>query len=119
MAGKVYDVKQRTYLYALEMIRFLETLPRDYISRTLGQQLLRAATSIGANVAEGQASSSRRDFANFYNHALKSGNETKFWLGLLKDSGKVSAEHITPLLMEVHELSNILGASLLTLKARK
>ncbi|MEW6163180.1 MAG: four helix bundle protein [Nitrospirota bacterium] len=41
--------------------------------------MLRSATSIGANIIEAQAASSRRDFRNFLNHALKSANETKFW----------------------------------------
>ncbi len=49
MKKKVYDLKKRTYLYALEIIRFLEGLPRDYVTQTIGKQLLRSATSIGAN----------------------------------------------------------------------
>ena len=119
MTEKIFDLKQRTYRFALEVVRFLDRLPQDYVTRTICQQLLRSATSVGANVIEAQAASSKRDFANFYHHALKSANESKFWFGLLKDSGKVTNGHVEPLLDEVQELSNILAASLLTVKGRK
>ena len=116
---KVYDVKERTYRFAIDVVRFLGGLPDGYVARTLGQQLLRSATSVGANVAEAQASSSKRDFANFYHHALKSANESKFWFGVLKDSDTVPAERVTPLLDEAHELANILASSILTMKGKR
>ena len=115
---KVYDVKKRTYLYALEVVKFLKDLPNDYIAQTIGKQLLRSATSVGANIVEAQASSSKKDFANFYSYSLKSANESKFWFGLLKDSGKVSSEKVGPLLNETNELANILASSILTLKGQ-
>lgn len=114
--SKVYDLKKRTYLYALEVIKFLETLPQNYIAQTIGRQLLRSATSIGANIIEAQAASSRKDFGNFYSYALKSANESKFWLALLKDSNKYDNDKISSILNETNELSNILASSILTLK---
>lgn len=90
MEKRVRDLKERTYRYASDIIEYLQGLPRGYVAETLGKQLLRSATSVGANVVEAQSSSSRRDFTNFYTHALKSANESKFWLGLLRDSGKVA-----------------------------
>lgn len=119
MNDRVYDLKKRTYLYALEIIRFLESLSKDYISQVIGKQLLRSATSVGANIIEAQAASSRKDFINFYNHALKSANESKFWRGLIKDSGKASPDMIAPFLNETNELANILAASILTMKGKK
>lgn len=80
---------------------------------------MRCATSIGANVIEAQAASSKRDFVNFLNHASKSANETKFWLSLLRDSGKVGKELINNLLGEVDEFCKILGASTLTAKGKR
>jgi len=114
--NKVYDLKKRAYLYALEVIKFLETLPQNYIAQTIGKQLLRSATSVGANVVEAQAASSRKDFGNFYNYALKSANESKFWLGLLKDSNKYDNDKISNILNETSELSNILASCILTIK---
>lgn len=85
----------------------------------ISRQLLRAATSIGANIVEAKASASRKDFTNFFNHSLKSANETKYWLGLLKDANKIDKGLINNLLKEADELSNILGSSILTLKGKK
>jgi four helix bundle protein len=119
MENKVYDLKKRAYIYALDVIKFLEGLPKDYITQTIGKQLLRSATSIGANIVEAQAASSKKDFANFYRHSLKSSNETKFWLNLLKDSGKATNEKVNPILQETNELSNILASCILTIRGKK
>ena len=114
-----YDLRKWTSLYALEVIKFLETLASDYISQTIGKQLLRSATSIGANVVEGRASSSRKDFANFYNHALKSANESLFWLELLRDGGKALSDGVHPLIDETRQLAKILASCLITTKGRR
>jgi len=116
---KIYDLKKRSYIYALETIKFLEDLPKDYISQTIGRQLLRSATSIGANIIEAQASSSRKDFTNFYSHSLKSANESKFWFSLLLDSHRVPADKTKVIFEETIELSNILASSILKLKGKK
>jgi four helix bundle protein len=119
MENKVYDLKKRAYIYTLDVIKFLEGLSKDYITQTIGRQLLRSATSIGANIVEAQAASSKKDFANFYGYSLKSANETKFWLSLLKDSGKANNEKANPVLQETNELSNILASSILTIRGKK
>ncbi|MDO8559632.1 MAG: four helix bundle protein [bacterium] len=114
------DLKHRAYLFALRVIKFIATLDqRDSVVQVIAKQLLRSATSIGANIIEAQAGSSKKDFTNFFTHALKSANESKFWLGLLRDSGKASAESADALLQETNELANILGSSILTLKGKR
>jgi four helix bundle protein len=114
------DIKRRAYLYALQIIKFLDWLPQnDFSCQVIAKQLLRSATSIGANIIEAQAASSRRDFTNQLNHALKSANESKFWLGLLRDSNKTKRELANSLLKETTELANILGSSILTLKSKR
>lgn len=113
-----FDLKKRTYNYALAVIRLLETLPQDNASQVMTKQLLRSATSIGANIIEAQASSSKRDFANFFNYSLKSANESKFWLGLLKDSGKLKGEEISRLLDETNQIAKILAKSLITIREK-
>ena len=80
---------------------------------------MRSATSIGANIVEAKSSSSRKDFIKFYEIALKSANETKYWLGLLRDATEADKSKIGELLAKVNELSNILGSSLLTLKKKR
>lgn len=114
------DLKKRVYLYALEIIKFIDTLDRkDFSVQIISRQLLRSATSIGANIIEAQAGSTKRDFTNFFSYALKSANESKFWLGLLRDSAKADKNKTEILLQETIELANILGSSILTLKGKK
>ena len=110
------DIKERSYSFALKIIKLVESLFNDPTSRVIGDQLLRSGTSVGANIIEAQAASSKRDFTNFPNYALKSANETKFWLGLLRDSGRKDSKVINPLLEDTKQLSNILASSILTLK---
>jgi len=114
------DVKFRAYYFVLDIISFIDTLNKnDWSCQIIAKQLLRSATSIGANIIEAQAGRSRRDFTNFYTHALKSANETKFWLALLRDSNKADKTKAEKLLKEATEIANMLGSSVLTLKGKK
>ncbi|MCD6114920.1 four helix bundle protein [bacterium] len=112
------DIKKRTYLYALKIIRTIEKLPKNQTCKVISDQLLRSATSIGANVIEAQSASSKKDFIRFLNIALKSANESKFWLGLLRDSNYLQKENADKLLSETNQISCILAKSLLTLKGK-
>ena len=91
-------LKDRTDQYSIRAIEFLDTLPKDASSQVITKQLLRSATSIGANVVEAQASSSKRDFTNFFSYSLKSANESLYWLGLLKDAKKINNPELEYLL---------------------
>ena len=114
------ELKYRAYVFALSIIRFIDSLDKkDYTIRIISDQILRSATSIGANIIEARGSSSKKDFTNFFTYSLKSANETKFWLGLLRDSGKAPRDFSNQLLTEVAEVASILGSSILTLKGKK
>jgi len=114
------DIKKRAYWYALKIIKLLDQLSKnDSACQVIGKQLLGSATSIGVNIVEAQASSSKREFIDFLHQALKSANGSKFWPGLLRDSNKVKKELANSLLTETKELANILGSSLLTLKGKR
>lgn len=113
------NLRIRSYLFSLEIIKFINSLPKTNLFLTIGNQLLRSATSIGANIIEAQASSSRRDFIKFFQIALKSANETTYWLSLLRDSFKNFMEQSIRLLSEANEISKMLGKSLITLKSKK
>lgn len=112
-------LKDRAYRYSIQMIEFLDTLPRDISGQIIVKQLLRSSTSIGANIIEAQASSSKKDFTNFFNHSLKSANESLYWLGLLRDAKKIKNSKLDYLFNETQELANILGSSILTLKGKR
>jgi four helix bundle protein len=112
------QIKYRCFAFSLKIINFLEGLPRNYIYQTLGLQLLRSATSIGTNITEAQAGRTKRDFINYYHIALKSTNETKYWLATFKEKLKQNT-NITSLLNEAIEISKMIGASLITLKKQR
>lgn len=116
MQNSKLDIKPRSYRFALGIIKLVDSLTNCRANIIIGDQVLRSATSIGANIIEAQSASSRKDFRNFLNHALKSANETKFWLALLRDSGRKSEDEIKPFLNEAEELAKILASSILTLK---
>ena len=111
-------IKDRTYQYSIKMIEFLDNLPKDSSAQIISKQLLRSATSIGANIVEAQASSSKKDFTKYFNYSLKSANESVYWLNLLKDAKKINSNQIEYLLNETKELGKILGSSILTLKEK-
>ena len=113
------EFKLRVYNWTLKLIKAIGLLSKEGNAQIMARQILRSGTSIGANYIEAQAASSRKDFANFLHHSLKSANESKFWLALLRDSGKMKREDADYLLKELGELYRILGASLLTVKGRR
>ena len=110
------EFKMRLYNFTLTLIQNLERLPNDNISRRLGDQLLRSGTSIIGNFIEGQAASSKKDFINYLNTSLKSSNESKLWVSLLKDVHKLDAAIAEKLLQELKEISNILASIIIKLK---
>ncbi len=109
---------QRAFALARLVLGMIDKFPKKRSAWVIADQLLRSATSIGANIIEAQAASSKKDFINFLNHALKSANETKFWLALARDLDKELIPEINNLLKEVEELAKILGSSISTLKGK-
>lgn len=115
------NLRYRSFQFSLAIIKFISLLPNQKIFWTIADQLLRCATSIGANIVEAKSSSSRKDFIKFFDIALKSANETEYWLLLLKESKLIEKEDIAinDLLKENNEISRMLASSLLTLKGKR
>lgn len=113
------DLKTRCYRFSLEIISLMDTLPNKRAAWIIADQLLRSSMSIGANLVEGSASSSRLEYKKFYEIALKSANETKYWLMILKDAEIANKQSSDVLLNEATELANMLAAGVITLKSRK
>ena len=110
---------QRVYKYGLEIIQCVENLSKDQSSKILGNQLLRSGTSVVANIIEAKSASSKRDYINFYHHALKSANESKLWICYLRDTKKIDSQKSEKILKETAEIANILAASILTMKNKR
>ncbi len=113
------NVKYRAYQFSLEIVKLVKDFPEKRIYWIVGDQLLRAATSIAANLIEAKSSSSKRDFIKFYEIALKSANETKYWLFLLKDSNLANKDKVDKSAKELDEIANMIASSLLTMKGKK
>jgi four helix bundle protein len=108
MSAELHIVK-RSFEFALRVVRlcrFLES--QDRVSRTLANQLLRAGTSIGANIEEAQAGHSKADFTAKMAIARKEARETLYWLKLLNAAEVVEAEKLRDLTKEADELVRIL-----------
>lgn len=116
---KTFDIKIRAYKFALAVMTLVDGLPNKRSCWVIADQLLRSATSVGANIIEAQAASSKRDFVNFMTYALKSSNECKFWFGLLRDGNLIPALRINPLLNETKEIANILATIVMKAKGKK
>ena len=87
------------------------------IQYSLPDQLLRSATLIGANIIEAKSGSSKKDFIRFYTIVLKSANETKYWLCLIRDTmSTINKETVMELLKEANEISRIIARSIISLK---
>lgn len=113
------EFKKRLYNWVLRLIKFIDKLPKDSVCSVLGRQLLRSGTSILASYIEANSASSKRDFINFFNHSLKSANESKVWLTLLRDTNKGNQEELNWPLKELIEIANVLASSIITLKGKK
>ena len=113
------EFKKRLYNWVLRSIRFLDKLPKDSVSSVMGKQLLRSGTSVLANYIEANSASSKKDFINFFTHSLKSANESKVWLCLLRDTEKGEKKELEWLLDELVQISNVIASSILTLKGKR
>lgn len=101
-------VKDKSYAFSLEIIRLCRDLAENKREFVLSKQLLRAGTSIGANVEEAQAGQSRADFISKMSIASKEARECNYWLRLLRDSGYVAEANVEQALEESAALIRIL-----------
>ena len=113
------DLIRRCYALSIRIIKLTDDLPSKRSAWIITDQLIRSATSIGANLVEAKSSSSRLEFKKFHEIALKSANETKYWICLLRDI-KLLEGHINlnQLLEETIEISKMLASGIIKLKKK-
>jgi four helix bundle protein len=107
---KSFKISHRCFYFSKDIISFLKECKYERIYHSMFDQLLRSATSIGANVVEGKAGSSKKDWKNYYSIALKSANETKYWLCLITETLDVPKDKAKDLIKEADEISRIIGS---------
>ncbi len=104
-----YDLEERAAKFGENVIDFARKLKEkeDVINRPLISQLIRSATSIGANYMEANQASSKRDFKNKIHICRKESNETKHWLRMISRANPDKKEECRKLWKEAHELTLI------------
>ena len=114
--SSVYNIKHRAFYFSKDIILFIKNQQYERIYFSLFDQLIRSATSIGANLVEGIAGSSKNDFLKFNIIALKSANETKYWLCLIRDTLEIDNLKIEKLVSEANEISKIIASIVINSK---
>ena len=110
------ELKTRTKSFALRVIKLVAVIPHGRPNDIIAKQILRSATSVGANYRSACRAQSRADFAAKMAIVAEEADETLYWLELLGESGLVKAERLKDLIKEADELVAIVTASRKTAK---
>ena len=101
-------VKIKSYNFAIRIVRMYQYLVAEKREYVLSKQILRAGTSIGANIREGQQGQSRADFIHKMSISLKEASETAYWLDLLKDTGYITEQMHKSMISDCSEVIALL-----------
>lgn len=111
-------LKDKSYKFALRMVKLFQYLLNEKKEFVLSKQILRSGTSVGANIEEAYQGESKADFIHKLAIANKEAFETHYWLRLLRDSGFLEAKLADSLLLDCDELQRVLVSSIKTAKAK-
>ena len=103
-----YDIRERTFQFAVRVIRAVRLLPQDAATRVIVHQLVKSATSIGANVEEADGAESVRDFVHKTSISRKEARESRYWLRIIH-TAILKDEEFAALAQESDELVRILS----------
>lgn len=101
-------IAKKSYAFGLDIIRLTKVLPKTYENIVLIKQIIRSATSIGANIEEALGSNSKKEFIHSMNISKKEARETIYWLKLISDVNPGIKERLQILLNENDEIIRIL-----------
>lgn len=117
--GVPYDICERTFQFAVRIVKLCMRLEGRMVNNILAKQLLRSGTSIGANLEEGQAAQSKADFVSKYSIARKETRETSYWLRLISASDVSDDSEIPQLISETDQLARILTTIIKNAKSQQ
>jgi|SRR3989344_1228810 len=109
---KKYDLEERTAVFGEAVLDFVKQLPVTVITRPLISQLVRSATSVGANYMEADAASTKKDFRHKISISKKEAKETTHWLRMIAKACPETGDTCRILWKEAHELTLIFSAIL-------
>jgi four helix bundle protein len=110
-------IKDKSYAFAIRIVRAYRHIVREQEEFVLSKQLLRSGTSVGANVAEANQGQSRADFISKLSIALKEIVETEYWLSLLRDTDILTETQANSLIADCIEIKKILISVIKTAKS--
>ena len=119
MENRENPLKEKSYSFALRIVKLYKHLAEEKKEFVLSKQVLRSGTSIGANITEGNQAQSKPDFIHKLSISHKESFETEYWLCLLRDSEYITEKQANSLLEDCKELQKILTISLKTAKNNK
>lgn len=111
------SIKERTYKFALEVVKISNILPKTVAGIELGKQLLRSGSSVGANVIEAEGAYTKAEFVYHMNIAKKEAKETNYWLQIIVDSKLLPdnwVREVKNIQRECEEIIKILSKSVIT-----
>ena len=114
-----FDLEERTSKFGGEVIKLYQKIKQDAINTPIINQLIKSATSIGANYAEANGASSKKDFRNKIHICQKEAKETKHWLRMISESVPEVKAETRKLWQECHEFTLIFGKITATLNSKK
>lgn len=113
-----YDLEERTSKFSEDIIDFIKTIKINTVNKSIINQLIRSATSIGANYCEANGASSKKDFRNKIYICKKEAKETKYWLRILARTNNENKDRIRKLWQEVQELTMIFSKIVSTINKK-
>ena len=113
------ELQRRTKAFALQAIKFVESLPPSRATEVLGKQLLRSATSVGANYRAACRARSKADFVNKLAMVEEEADESSYWLELLAEAAPVQSDLTSRLSAEASEITAMVVASIKSFRIRQ
>lgn len=117
--GKIYELGERTAVFGESIIKFIRSIRQDNINRSILSQLVRSATSIGANYCEADGAESKKDFQHKIGISKKECKETEHWLRMLSISNPECKDKCRQYWKEAHELTLIFSKIINNSKIKK
>ena len=119
MNYKQLIVWQKAHALTLKTIRTIDHVNRSYSGEIVTKQLLRAVTSIGANIAEGYGRNEGKEYVRFLQIAYGSANEVDNWLNVFRDSGLMPNEIASEMLYDNEEILKMLSTMIRTIRNKE
>jgi four helix bundle protein len=110
------ELRARTRAFSLRVVKLVQTLPKNMTADVMGKQVLRSATSVGANYRAACRAQSGAMFIAKLSIVVEEADETVYWLELIRDAGLVKPELLVELIDEAEQILKIMASSRKTAK---